>query len=80
MKNIIWGSIIAFMIMMTIMVAPLKADGCNNYGCTYNGYYLTWMYWVPYNCFWSYTQYYDGSYYYADSCGGNSSSLWIYFH
>jgi len=60
--------------------STVSADGCTSSGCTTSGYYPVFQFPFFYSCFWQYTQWYDGSYNYYDSCGGGSSSLTIYWH
>jgi hypothetical protein len=73
-KRFILALIIASLLLIP---KPAYADGCNSAGCTYSGTVYTWWSWmtgfyVP--CYYTYTAFYNGGYYYSD-CQGSSSYL-----
>lgn len=77
MKRLLLAASFAFALAVAVP-SVVNADGCNATSCTTSGTYWEW-YWYPpgfYGCNWVYTQWDNGSWYYAD-CHGSDSRLYL---
>ncbi len=75
MRKVLFAAIIAAFLAV---VAPsiVYADGCNSSSCTSSGTNWELRWYGYYGCNWTYTGYFNGSWFYED-CHGSSSQFYL---